>query len=975
MKKIICAVLSALSICGTLAAQSLDRDNSVYGLMNRTDLTLSETDALAKKQFELTGTGKGTGYKHYQRWKFERQFHVDEQGYYINPQHEQAEYENFLTNHGPQANGRIGYIPAGNWTQQGPTIWTRTSGWNPGNGRLFAMAIHPSNLNTIYVGSPGGGLWKTTNGGTTWTPLTDHNALWMYIYSLAIDPLNQNIIYAGTGNSGNQIIKSTDGGANWTVIGSGPTGNIRKILIHPTSTNIVFAAATNGLFRSTNGGTTWAMVSSSQTEDIEFKPGSPSTMYAAGNTSIRRSTDTGVTWTALGSAQGITNTGRALIAVTPANSNVVYVVQATGNTFGRLYYSSNSGASFTTKITGNAAVTPAINNFFGYFPDGTDTRGQANHDMAICVSPTNANEVYIAGIIVFKSTNGGTSFTAMTEWGLPNSTGYNHADVHGLEFVGNTNLYSISDGGLYRSTDYGDNWLNRSTGLGISQIYRMASAPTNTNIWTAGSFDNGSSTRQSSSLVSSWLGGDGMEGLISPTNHLNIWGTCQNGELHRSTDGGNTESYLFNIPGGDWVTPLAMHPTNETIIFAGGSGIYKSTSSGSSFTQISPSITATISDIAVAPSNANYIYASTSNILYVTTNGGTSWSTNIISGAGQITDICVSPTNASKIWITTTNGRVRRSTNAGLNFTDITATLPAIAARTIVVDNSTNENLYVGMNIGVYTRNNTDTAWSVITSNLPRVAINELDIQQSSGRIRVATFGRGVWLYNPPSACVDIAEPNGSLSAATTININSTTSAQMGTATDLDFYKLTLTAASTDLQFSLSNLPANYIIQLTNSTGTVLQQNNSTGTGNKTFTRNGMTAGIYYVKISTPSGAYNTVQCYNLDVWQPGVIFARNGSENNSGDMEDTGLNTDAETRIALYPNPSNGLVNVDLSEVSDVASIVIMDNAGRILARHDNAPAHQRVPVDVSYLDQGVYIVQIITAKGVLGSMRLIKQ
>jgi hypothetical protein len=972
MKKIFLICFAAFSFLGA-NAQEAQKSDFIFELMNRRDLTLTEINTQANEYFNRVGTGQGTGYKHYQRWYYESQFHLNDQGYLRDPQEEEAAYQQYYDQYGPNSTARIGFAAVGSWTQQGPFTWTQTSGWNPGNGRLFAMAIHPSNLNTIYVGSPGGGMWKSTDGGATWIPLTDHNSVWMYIYSIAIDPANQNIVYAGTGNSGNQVIKSTDGGANWTVLGAGPTGNIRKILIHPSNSSIVFAAASNGIFRSTNGGTSWTQVHTSSKEDIEFKPGDPNTMYSAGSSSIVRSTDNGVTWTVLGAAQGITNTGRSLIGVSAANPAVVYVVQASGSTFGRLYYSTNSGASFVTQITGNASVSPAVNNFFGYFTDGTDTRGQATHDMAICVSPSNASEVHIAGIIAWKSTNAGVSFTATTEWSLPNATGYNHADVHGLEFV-STTLYSLSDGGIFKSTDNASNWTNISTGLGIMQFYRIASATTNTNVWTGGSQDNGSTAMQSAGNMVSWLGADGMEGLVSPTNSLNIWGTSQNGQLYRSTNGGNTRSTLAAIPGGAWVTPLAIHPTTETTIFAGGSGVYKSTNSGSTFSLISGAITATISDLTVAPSNANYIYACSGSNLYVTANGGTTWTTTTLAGVGSISDICVSPSTPTKIWIATTGGKVQVSTNSGSTFTDITGLLPAIAARTVVVDNTAAENLYVGMNIGVYTRNNTITSWSLITSNLPRVAVNELDIQNNgAGKIRVATYGRGVWIYNFPNACTDSYEANNTQATAPIININNTVGAQIASTTDVDFYKFVLTGASTSMDFSLSNLPADFDIQLLDAAGVLLQQSTNGGTTNEVFTRAAMPAGTYYLRVWGWNSAFSATQCYNLDLWITGT--PRLGNPNGDPVEQNSSLvNTKDESTLVMYPNPASDMITIDLTTVESASSILIYDKEGRLVVRQDNLANEKQVQLDIAFLSPGMYFVRVLSVNGELKNTKLIK-
>jgi hypothetical protein len=722
-------VLFTISLFFTVNAQQ-----TVYDIMERDDLSIQEAEQMANAIFNNTGTGRGTGYKHFQRWLFERKFHTDESGHLIAPQ---VEWNNYLQSKGSMQNN---VVTAGNWTELGPQTWNRTSSWNPGTGRISAMAINPSNESVIYIGSPGGGLWKTSNAGATWQPLTDNNSTRMSIFSIAIDPLNSNVVYAGTSGSAG-LIKSTDAGATWFAAGSGPSGTIRKILIHASNTNIVFACASNGIFRSVNAGTSWTQVHTIAKEDIEFKPDDVNIMYATGN-DFYRSADNGITWTLVGAPQGITNTGRTLVAVSPANPNYVYVVQASGSLFGRMYKSTDAGASFVTTVVGSPA---SGTNYFGYETNGTGTSGQATYDMALDVSPVNVTDVYIAGIICWKSTNEGTSFVPLTAWSLPNSIGYNHADVHGLFWI-NSTLYSISDGGLFKSIDEGDNWTDLSAGLGIRQFYRFSNSQTNANVITGGAQDNGSATRQASGNWVDWLGADGMEGLVSPTNHLNLWGTSQNGSMYRSTNGGNSYSSLPRPSPGQWVTPLSIHPTDETILYGGWTGVYKSTNSGTSWTNISGStITSTLADLAVAPSNTDYIYASNSSILYVTTDGGATWQTK--SAPATINDIWVDPVNPAKIWIAgnSSTNRILVSTDAGTTFTNISANLPAIAARTIVTDDNTPRGIYIGMNVGVYYQQEGATTWTDFSDNLPLVAINELEIQKATGKIRVATYGRGVW--------------------------------------------------------------------------------------------------------------------------------------------------------------------------------------------------------------------------------------
>jgi hypothetical protein len=709
---------------------------SIFDIIDKDDLSFSQIENLAKHFFDSAGRGEGSGFKQYERWKFERQFHLDDNGFYIKPATEQAKYLE-ATNLG------LTQRTLSSFTELGPFSWTYTSGWNPGVGRITCIAVFPADTTIIYVSSPGGGIWKSSNSGTTWQPLVDNNSSYMNVFHLAIDPSNSSVVYAALTSGG--VIKTTNGGATWAATGSGPSTS-KKILIDPTNTNTIFVTSALGIHKSINGGTTWANVHNIAKEDIEFMPGNSSVLYASGSGSasvsaVYRSINGGTTWGAVTVANGITNFGRTLLGVSVANPNVVYAVQANGGNFGRLYRSTNAGATFTTTVVGNPT---AGTNYFGY--TGVGTTGQAGYDMGITVSPSDVNEVHIAGIVCWKSVNAGTSFTQMTIWSYPNSVGYNHADVHGLEWVGKT-MYSCSDGGVFKSTDNADNWINLSVGLGIRQLYRLATSKTNANIISAGAQDNGTVARTSTGTWRDWLGADGMECIIDPNNANTFIGTSQYGNIYKTTNGGSSYSGLSRPVAGNWVTPLAWHPTNSSIVYGGWNAIYKSINAGVNWTNISTTLTTggNLDHLKVAPSNDNFIYASRANNLFVTTNGGTSWTTYIVTGT--ISSIEVKYNNPSKVWITTTSGsnNVLVSTNAGATFTAINSGLPAIAARSIVVDDTPDEVIYVGMNIGVYYKSLASTAWASLATGLPQVAINEIEISKLAGQLRVATYGRGIW--------------------------------------------------------------------------------------------------------------------------------------------------------------------------------------------------------------------------------------
>lgn len=771
MKKLLCARLSFLLFFSFPFVDSFSQ-KTIYEIINRDDLTFTEIQNLADSYIgkETDSVQQKRDKKHYERWKFERKFHLDEKGYKISPFVEQAAFQSSVKT-SPLST-------AAAWTELGPKSWTRTTGWNPGVGRLTNVAVNPTNSNIVYVSSPGGGIWKTVDGGTNWTPLVDNNSAFMNIYNLCIDPLNTNTIYACIINGG--VIKSTNAGVSWSNTGAGPS-NAKKVIVNPTNNNIVLATSDIGIHRSINGGTSWSHVLQGVSkEDIEFKPGDPNIVYASGQ-DYDRSADGGVNWTYISGAGGVTNEGRTLIGVSAHNPAVVYMAQANGNEFGRIYKSTDSGLNFVTTVVGSVG---AGTNYFGY--EGNTAGGQATYDMAIAVNPSNVNDLSIAGIIVWRSTNGGTSFTQQTVWSLPNAIGYNHADVHCLEYTGTT-LYSGSDGGIYRTTYATPNsWTDLSTGLGIRQLYRIASSITNANVMAGGAQDNGTVARQVGGNFVDWLGADGMDVIIDPTNHLQMIGTSQFGHIYKTTNGGNTQSGLTRPIAANWITPLAWHPTNSTIAYGGWNAVYKTINSGTTWTAISP-VTGNLNELAIAPSNDQYIYASIGTTLHRTADGGTTWTT--YTAPATITDIAVKYNDPTKVWITTTSttSPVLLSTNAGATFTNISAGLPAIAGRSIVVDDFTSEGIYVGMNIGVYYRNIANPTWLLFGTGLPQVAVNEVELSKIGGKLRVGTYGRGFWEIDTPSCSLTLVYGNISQAAGTYSAIETIVS-QANVATPTNYY-------------------------------------------------------------------------------------------------------------------------------------------------------------------------------------------
>lgn len=690
---------------------------------------------------------KGSGYKPFKRWESFYEYQLNPDGTIITPQQLFAALQE-KNNAKANKSSALFALPPSNWQPVGPFTHTNTGSWSSGQGRTSAVAIDPLDSNTIYVGTPAGGVWKSTNSGTTWTPLSDELPQ-IGISGIAIDhPSAGNLtVYIATGDKDASdtysigILKSVNGGP-WISAGlsfSGTSTLAGDLILHPTNNQILLCATTLGLYRTIDGGTTWTV---EQTGDfsqgsVRFKPTDPTIVYATTNNRFYKSTNTGDTFTNITSGLSTSaQTSRMILDVTPADNNYVYVLSINGsNALNGIYRSTNSGTSFT-KTSG---ATDFLESTQGWY------------DLALAVSNTNRDLVFTGCLNVWKSTNGGAAVTKVNNWSSPGSAPYTHADIHHLQYI-NGKLFCLSDGGIYVSTNNGSNFTDLTAGLQISQFYRVSVSKTSAGKMVGGLQDNGGHA-YSDAAWKNYYGADGMDAAVSQVNSNLYYGFIQNGSsMYISNTAGNSSTGSVGSPGGvdgNWITPL--RGDSQGNMYAGFAGLFKLVS-GAWVQQNTNSVgTGNLEIVSIDPSNDNIIYVTNGATLYKSTNAGVTFS-SVYTGS-TITSVTVHSSNSNIVYITTsgTGGQAMISTNGGTSFTNIASGLPAIAKNCIVHQGRNTDNpLYVGTSLGVYYKDDSMATWQPFDTNLPNVSVRDLEINLEDAKIIAATYGRGIWQSDIP---------------------------------------------------------------------------------------------------------------------------------------------------------------------------------------------------------------------------------
>jgi hypothetical protein len=723
--------------------------------------------------------------------------------YNLNEKYQQAwEQEKKLREEGNRIATRTN--SAANWVSLGPS----SNGGTLIGGRIKCIAIDPNNTNNLWAGSASGGIWKSTNAGTSWASVATGLHV-LGVSSILVDPSNSNVIYAGTGEVyrvdtsnigfnvwkargtyGIGIIKSTDGGVSWSQVMVKNTAQmfaIQNLMFDPTTSNTIYACATDGLYRSTNNGINWSQIlAKTYVKDIAINPSNTNQIVVSIGNMVN--SDKGIyrtingntaapAWTKITSGLPASFEGSILLDNAGATELVASIgmSSSTAASNREVYRSTDFGATWAV-VGGTTAATTTNHCSYQFWFAHT-----------VAINPFFTDSIMFGGVGLYRYKVSTTSLATVS--GV-------HADNHDIKFdpVNRGRIYVCCDGGIYKSTNGGSTFTAINSGLNATQFYAsLGVSATTANKMIGGLQDNGQVLYNGTQWNSiSWGGGDGTSCAIDPSSDLNILASRDAKQVFRSTNGGTSGGSVTTYWGftadsrTGFVAPLAFSKSSPTTVYLASDNLHKSTNGGGAFTNDAfgsatnyiEAQNKTAIALAVSATNANKVYVSTSpfaqkdndvsgliitgqpNILKTTT-GGTPFTS--IKGTLPdrfVQDIAISPTNDDSVFVVlggfgtahiyvTGNGGTSWTALGGIGSSGRTsAVLPDVPFNAIVFDPVNSNILYAGSDFGVYVSADRGASWLDYNTGFSDVnLIMDLQISADS-KLIAATHGKGVFKSN-----------------------------------------------------------------------------------------------------------------------------------------------------------------------------------------------------------------------------------
>jgi photosystem II stability/assembly factor-like uncharacterized protein len=654
------------------------------------------------------------------------------------------------------------------WRSLGPQPVHTEWSWDAATGRVVSLAVAPNNPSLILAGASTGGIWRSTDAGAHFTPVSDTQAD-LAVGEIVFAPSNPNIVYAAMGNDflGSGVLRSDDAGAHWQLV-SGPSyatrGSAPSLVVDRNDSNRLWVAQyshldessgiifASGILRSTNGGGTWKSQFDGLTSDLAALPNNSDTLLAgvirndeqSGNSGIYRSTNGGTSWSLVVDA-GADTYSYPRIAVTPASPQRVYA---------HIYSNGPSGASARFVTSDNGGMTWRDVAAAG-LPD--------EYSIFVAVDPTNAAFVYVGMRDLYRSSDGGQTFSNMTR-GYTDDGNFDpvhstsHVDQHSLAFAPSA-LYLGNDGGIFRSDDAALTFTSLSGALSLVQAYGIAAHPLDPSAIFLGTQDNGMERRDPDGhwheLITGDYGSivfDANDPEVLATNYVEglILGFTDRGSSYLDTLATNS-TFSESESGGriSFIAPFESLRSAATLYF-GTWRLFTSHDFGRTWSAPGGAIDLTkgnpdtLGAIGVSASNPDVIYTGSMKGQVMTTrNGGTSW-TPAMAGLPDraVRAITVDPANADVAYIGFSGyaaNHVWKTTNGGISWQALGEALPDVPVNALLLDDGA---LYAGTDIGVF-RFESDR-WTYFSNGLPPVIVTDFAVT-ASGTIVAATHGRGAY--------------------------------------------------------------------------------------------------------------------------------------------------------------------------------------------------------------------------------------
>lgn len=675
------------------------------------------------------------------------------------------------------------------------------------SGRISDIAVVDTNPAIMYVGSAGGGVWKTMNGGTTFKAVFDeHN---QSIGAIAIDQRHPDTIWVGTGESwvrnsvsaGDGLYRSTDGGVTWTHVGLGASERIARIVIDPKDPKTVYVAATGalwstseerGLYKTTDFGATWKKIlyvdQRTGCADVAIDPKRPSTLIAGmwefkrrpwtfqsggPGSGLYRSTNGGTSWTRISKGMPPGDLGRTAIAFSPVDSKIVYAnIEADSTGFFR---STDNGISWQRRFSGLAST---IRPF--YFS-------------RIVADPVSKDRVWKTGLNLFRTDDGGGI------WVMQGSSP--HSDHHAIwiDPHDNDHVITCTDGGVYETRDRGRAW--RFFGnLPVSQFYHVSVDDQRPYHVYGGLQDNGSwsapSRKPGGIGNADWMmlgGGDGFHVVPDGKDPSIVFWESQGGNLNR-LDRSSSEARSVQ-PVADsgavdlrwnWNTPIVRPAKRPHVLYTGSQYVHRTTDRGVTWTVISPDLTTndstklkqkesgglsvdnssaenhcTVVTIAESPLDSTLIWVGTDDgNLQVTNDGGNTWTNlaekiTLVPRNTWVSYVEPSPHDRRTVFVTfdghgTGDMRtyVLKSTDLGRTWTMLDTAGLRGWAHVIRQDPVRANMLFLGTEHGFYVSLDAGASWAAFRNGIPPVAVRDMAFQEREADLVLATHGRGIYVVD-----------------------------------------------------------------------------------------------------------------------------------------------------------------------------------------------------------------------------------